>query len=279
MPKQWKPHPRQREMLELAWQHVQSVPYRVSLRWLFYRLLADAFYTRKGQYKGHFMRHLRTARREWYEGWRPWTLEDDTRTPVYRGWGYQDAKDWLEHHILDQGATLDRWRDQPRYVEIWFEARAMRSQFEHYTQDIILRPFGGDPSIQFKWNIVPDLQQVADRYPGKPRVMLYFGDADDKGYAIPKDAAKIIRAWGCADFEVVRIGLNPGDGERLGMTENPDKPGSYQWEGLTNDQARVIITQAVRRYVDLEAMAAIAEEEEQVTQRFRKGMRWLIDRW
>lgn len=279
MVKTWKPQSRQREMLDLAWEHVESVPYRVSLRWLFYRLLDDQFYSHKKEYKGHFMRNLRRARREWYKDWRPWTLEDDTRAPVYRGWGYQDVEDWWERHIMRLGATFDRWRDQAQYVELWFEARAMRSQFEHYTQNIVLRPFGGDPSIQFKWNIIPDLEKVAERYPDKPRIMLYFGDADDKGYQIPRDAAKIIRQWGCVDFEIVRIGLNPGDGERLGMTENPDKPGCYQWEGLTDEQARPIITEALRQYVDFEAMEAIAEEEQRVTRHFRKEMRALIETW
>lgn len=276
---EWKPRARQRELLDLAWGHVQSVPYRVSLRWLFYRLLDDGFYTDKGEYKRHCMAHLRRARREFYQDWRPWTLQDDTRAPVYRGWGYKDARDWLEYDVLRQRATLDYWRDQAQYVELWFEARAMRSQFEHYTQNIILRPFGGDPSIEFKWNIIPDLEKVAERYPDKPRIMLYFGDADEKGYKIPKHAAKIIRAWGCVDFEIVRIGLNPGDGERLGMTENPDKPGCYQWEGLTDDQARPIITEAVSRYIDFDAMQAVAQEGQRVTRRFRREMRALIKSW
>jgi len=278
MSKIWKPHPRQRQMLNLAWGHVQSVPYRVSLRWVFYRLLGDGFYTDKNGY-GHCKAHLRRARREFYKGWQPSSLQDDTRAPVYRGWGFEDAEDWLTRDILDRGASFDRWRGQAQYVELWFEARAMRSQFEHYTEHITLRPFGGDPSIEFKWNIIRDLETVSERYPDKPLIILYFGDADDKGYAIPNDATRIIREWGCPAFDLVRVALNPGDGERLGMTENPDKPGCYQWEALTDDQARLIITRAVSEYVDFAAMQAVTEQEERVTRRFRDEMRGLLDRW
>lgn len=155
----------------------------------------------------------------------------------------------------------------------------MRGQFEHYTENLTLRPFGGSPSIEFKWNIAEHLETVAQRYPDKELIMLYFGDAVDKGYKIPVNAANIIRQWCDADFEVVRCGLNPGDGERLGMPENPDLPGKYQWVGLTDDQARALIIPAVDSYVDFDAMDAVAREEERVTRRFREEMRALAQRW
>lgn len=279
MARQRRLQKRQREMLDRAWGHVRSVPYVVSLRWLFYRLLADGTYTDKGGYT-HCKKHVAMARRTFHEGWRPWTLSDDTREPIYRGRGYQTARAWLKELIYPQGAQIDRWRDQPNYVELWFEARAMRAQFEHYTQNITLRPFGGSPSIAFKWTIVSDLKTIMDRFPDKHIVILYFGDSDDMGFKIPINAVNIMRyEWGCVNFEFVRVGLNEGDGEQLGMFENPDRPGSYQWEGLTDVQARKIITGAVEQYVDFEIMEATVMEENQATDQFRNAMDELIDRW
>ncbi len=35
----WEPRKNSRSVLDQAWRHVGSVPYEVSLRWVFYRLL------------------------------------------------------------------------------------------------------------------------------------------------------------------------------------------------------------------------------------------------
>lgn len=43
----WTPRDSSREILDRAMVHVRSVPYIVSLRWLFYRLLQDGLYHHK----------------------------------------------------------------------------------------------------------------------------------------------------------------------------------------------------------------------------------------
>ena len=146
----YTPRAAQAAILDRAWDYVQSVPYRVSLRWLFYRLLQDGTYSDKDAYRNTFKSLLARARKEFYGGWRPDTLADETRTAVVRGLGYADAMDWLRGDMLRRGCKLDRWQAQPRYVEVWFEARAMQEQFTYYTEYIPLRPFGGDPSLDYK---------------------------------------------------------------------------------------------------------------------------------
>jgi hypothetical protein len=156
----WVPQAKSREVLEAAWQHIQSVPYRVSLRWVFYRLLQDGVYQDKGDYR-KLGELLATARKNFFEGWQPDTLADETREIIIRGDGSPTAEAWVEG--LKRGGVvcrLDRWANHPFYPIIAFEARAMTGQFEHYTQDITLVPFGGDPSIPYKWEVADRISAI-----------------------------------------------------------------------------------------------------------------------
>lgn len=77
--KPYKPNKNNVPMLERAWEHVSSVLYRVSLRWLFYRLLDDPLVPRisdkkdYGWWKGGAIKSVRDNS---WGPWRPWTLVD-----------------------------------------------------------------------------------------------------------------------------------------------------------------------------------------------------------
>lgn len=125
----------------------------------------------------------------------------------------------------------------------------MAGQFKHYTKHITLRPFGGDCSIFFKSQIAKELEQKHQQY-GTPIVVLYFGDLDPKGLQIPKSALKNIRQWVDIDFEFIRCGLNPGDEAAYNIPENPDKPGTYQWEALSDEAAHRLISIWTNKFID-----------------------------
>jgi hypothetical protein len=46
----------------------------------------------------------------------------------------------------------------------------------------------------------------------------------------------------------------------LGIPDNPDKPGEYQWEALPDDAAREMIIGAVGRYVDADIIDEVERE-------------------
>lgn len=254
----YSPDPKSRRILDAAWGYVQSIPYAVTARWLFYRLLQDGFYTTKEDYKGRFLPLLSRARKAFLEGWQPDTLADTGRSSTIRGAGSSSVGKWFQE-IQESGVVceLDIWTEQPNYLEIWFEAEAMASQFNHYTEHITLRPFKGDPSLDFKWGIAMALQKRVEQYPDKPVKILYFGDLDKKGLSIPTSAVADIREWSGADFSFERCGLNPDHPARFNIPENPDKPGTYQWEALSDQGAAELITGAVSKYFDQEAAEGV----------------------
>ena len=147
----------------------------------------------------------------------------------------------------------------------------MINQFQSIVGDeIVLVPFGGDPSLDFKWQIAKRIEQ----YSHKKVVILYFGDLDTKGKQIPNSAVADILPWSSliewVNFEMVRCGLNPEHISKYAVPENPDKPGEYQWEALDNTSAREIIEENIAKYVDLDKIEEHRDKENLATQQFRE---------
>jgi len=66
----YRPHKKQRQLLARALELIDSVPYRVTLRWVFYRLLQEGFYEGKDGYK-KCKYLLAKARKRFYGGGPP----------------------------------------------------------------------------------------------------------------------------------------------------------------------------------------------------------------
>ena len=249
---QYKPQKQAADVLTRAMGYLKSVPYKVTLRWLFYNLYQDGTYTDKSQYQA-FSKTISRARHAFWGGWHPNTLSDDTRRAVIPrgGWGSVDS--WVNSFGHNETCTLDHWLFQNTYIEIWFEARAMKAQFQHYTNNVVLVPMAGHPSISFKYQMAKRLEAAGRDY-GLPIVVLYFGDLDTGGKMIPKVAKRDVEGWCDVDFDFIRCGINPEHPARYNMTENFEKPGEYQWEALADAAAKELITTNVNRFVRQDAI-------------------------
>lgn len=267
----YTPRAKNAEILRVALDLVNAAPYRVSSRWVFYRLLQLGYYSGKSDYKDKFLKVTSEARHALYDGWHPNTLADETREAIARGVGPANLGEWLADYARYVWVDLDVWTNQSHYVELWYEARAMTQQFEHYTDHITLRPMGGQPSIDYKWQTAQALDQAATRY-GCPIVILYFGDLDHAGGTISDVVERDVRTWATADFEFVRCGLTEAQVTRYGVPENPEKPGEYQWEALSDEGAREIITGGVSRYLRHDAFSAAERRSQSATTWVRKQL-------
>ena len=274
----WTPRGATVAMLDRAFEIVQSVPYQVGARWLFYRLLQEGYYSSKGDYKNKFIKALSAARHEFYKDWRPDTLADETRAAIVRGGGSFDVPDWLAQVADGLTCHLDKWEGQGHYVELWYEARAMTQQFDHYTRHMTLRPMGGQPSIDYKWQTAKALEDAAEAYE-VPIVILYFGDLDNAGELISEVIERDVRTWCEADFTFIRCGLTEAQVRRYGVPENFEKPGEYQWEALSDAGAREIITDNVLPYLRLDAFTEVERAERAATQWARAQVADLGARW
>lgn len=264
----YKPQARTAAILDRAFDLVRRVPYKVSARWLFYQLLQEGYYKTKQDYKNQFSKAVSNARKAFYKGWRPDTLVDDRREVIARGNGWIDGADWLKA-IANAECQIDKWNSQPVYLECWYEANAMSSQFEYYTKHVTLRPMGGQPSIPYKWQAAKELEAAAEAY-GKPLIVLYFGDLDAAGITISETIQRDVSTWSAAPFTFIRCGLTQEQVKKYNVPENIDKPGAYQWEALSDAGANEIITGYLTDYLRLDAFTAAEAKE-------RHASRWLTD--
>jgi hypothetical protein len=114
---------------------------------------------------------------------------------------------------------------------------------------------GGQPSIHYKYQTAKHLEQMGERYQ-LPIVVLYFGDLDTSGGIIADVAERDVRKWCDVDFTFVRCGLTQQQVVDWNVPENFEKPGEYQWEALSDEGAKTIITQSIEPYLRQDALDA-----------------------
>ena len=286
MAKPYNPHDATKAILDRASEHLASVRYEVSARWLFYRLYQDGIYTGKNDYGNKFIPMLSKARKEFYGKWRPWTLTDETRVITTQGDGYGDEREWLQA-VSRAWCTLDHLRNQPAILVVLYEAQAMEAQFRHYLPNAaILSPFRGDPSIPVKWKLAKLLAKRWREY-RVPVYVCYFGDFDEKGLGIEKTAKAEILNWARmnkdgeylnegGEYHWVRGGLDEAHVKRYGLPLSIEGKG-YQWEALSDAQASEIITEATAGLVDNDQIDATQEREWVITERYQRQFRAAFD--
>jgi hypothetical protein len=272
---QYQPVKRVAEILNWCLQKIQGVPYKVTLRWIFYRAVQEMGLA-KTDYAA-FKKWTSRARKNFWNGWAPDTLVDDTREIYLRGGGYLTPEEWFQS-FKDYKCVLDKRLSQPQIVMVWFEAEAMRSQFDYYAgpYHVSLAPFKGDYSIEKKWKLAKLMEALVSRYL-KPVKVLYFGDLDPKGLQIPESALKDIHAWCAVPFEFRRVGLTLEHVKRWKLPDNPERPGQYQWEALSDQAAKELIQEALNREVDLEALKRVEALESEATKKWRKMLEKLLN--
>lgn len=301
---EYKPREKTIILLDRAMEHIESVSYRVSLRWLFYRLLQDGFYSKKSDYDSLCALTARIRRME-YGGWHPLTLADETREMehpdhvVVRDRAPVDTEDEL-NDLIDREIEATIWEKEdleqrlenfectfeygidPNYLQayfsvIMFEARAMTQQFKQYTRGFTLIPLGGQPSIPFKYNIAQFIEARAlDTY-DLPAQVLYFGDLDPAGQLIFETAERDINLWSNLSIDFIWCGLTQDQVTQFGVPENPDIPGHYQWEALTDEQASQIISGALNQYTDETALERAGVESLDIRRKVREAVNERLD--
>jgi hypothetical protein len=208
-----------------------------------------------------------------------WTLTDKTRAIIQRGGGFADIDHFKRYgaKFISDRVTIEfnHFYQQKKLVFIGFEARAMIEQFEFYSEGIDLLPFGGDPSIPFKWDVAEHITKESDRYdlPGEEVLILYFGDDDEKGGKIFESAKAIISEWCKTPISFEWCGLTKDQIAQYGIPENPEKPGQYQWEALTDPQAKEIIEGALRSHLDLDLIKRCKRLGEKFTKQWRNKIK------
>ena len=194
-------------IIVLAADIVRSYETGVTLRQLFYQLVAASVIPNKGSAYDTLSARTSDARRE---GWFP-RLVDRTRSihrPLYFD-GPDDARDWMHSVYL-----RDRTEGQPWAIYVGVEKDALSALLERW-----LDPYG-IPVLVFRgWSSTTYLMDIEDEVDreDRPTVLLYLGDLDPAGEGIEAEIAERIPF-----DEIRRIGLTLDQARELQLPENTE---------------------------------------------------------
>lgn len=259
----YEPKPKTAAMLNFALTKVKALPYKVSARYAFYRIVQGFAGYKKGDY-GKFLQLTAKARKGFWSGWNPETFVDDTRS-ILKEYGlisYASPIAWFES-MADRSPYLEIADHFDVLPLVMFEAKAMVRQFQYYLNPyrVPLCAFGGDPSIHYKWSIAKFIEKLEKKWPDKTIRVLYFGDYDRKGEKIPEWAIRDIRKWCSAEFEFTRVGINKEHIRQFDIEDSPNEPGKYQWEALDDFAAKELILGSIKEVWDLDVVKKLKRTE------------------
>lgn len=131
-------------------------------------------------------------------------------------YGKRQVKAWMNAY------SLNRWSNQPIYLEVWVEKKAIQGVFERpcLYNGVGLAPCKGYPSLTFLNEARERFEKAIDE--GKTPLILYYGDYDPSGKDIPRSLQENLYRMG-VEVEVRPMALNPDQIKNLGLVGVPPK--------------------------------------------------------
>jgi hypothetical protein len=138
----------------------------------------------------------------------PWGwIADNTR------WVRQDTMYASPEDALDRWGEAyrrDLWASQPRHVEVWCESDSIAGVLDRVTRPLGVGLFvcRGQSSKTYVYEAAQAYRRI-----GKPVSILYVGDWDPSGLAIPLSVEGRMRRYGSGEIsiELVRVAVTPED--------------------------------------------------------------------
>ena len=244
--------------------------FKLTLRQLYYQFVARAVLPNTVQsYKrlGSIVNDARLA------GLIDWdAIEDRTRN-------LQSLPHWSSPESIIQSAAysyrIEKWRDQPYYVEVWIEKDALLGVIDKTCEELDVSYFScrGYVSQSEMWAAAKRLRHETGT--ARSTVIVHLGDHDPSGIDMTRDIQDRMDLFG-ADVEVERVALTMEQVEEYQPPPNPAKVTDSRFEGyaelygqdsweldaLEPSVLANLIENVVLRYRDHEAWEAAVERED-----------------
>jgi len=239
----------------------------ISIRHLFYRC-ANAGLIEKSEKAYNSLRSHLVKWRE--QRLIPFSDFIDGTRYYYGNETFNDLGEYLRH--CAEGYRLNLWRASDYYVEVWTEKDAIAAAVHRIARGWNLKTFvcRGDPSMSSLDSCAGTFNSY--REAGYKPVILYLGDYDESGLAIPKTIrAKLLSNHDC-EVELIRVGINE---EHILRFDLPTRPAKGDRRGESIEYAvdidamrpadlREILAKEIETFIDadeLERMKGIEEAE------------------
>lgn len=193
----------------------------------------------------------------------------------------------INHYISPRSYNKNKWENQPNYVEIFIEKKALQGVFNKPCDNrgVALNPCKGYPSLTY-------LNDASDRFDeaiseGKNPIILYFGDYDPSGEDIPRSLKANLSRMG-TEVEVKRIALMEEQVLAWKLPPAPAKPTDSRtanWGGLGQVELDAVeprklvklVDKAIDKVFDNKIYEALCETEAEERKTFVIRMKEEID--
>lgn len=180
--------------------------------------------------------------------------------------------------IIDSASKqyrLDKWKDQPNYVEVWVEKDALVDVVSRACNYLDVPYFScrGYTSQSEMWAASRRFINQNDK---DERIIIHLGDHDPSGIDMTRDIQERMDLFG-ADVEVKRIALTMQQIKKYNPPPNPakitdsrckgyiEKYGNESWEldALEPKVITSLITKAVEEYIDEDLYKDVCDAEDE----------------
>lgn len=260
------------ELIEGVINHYEARGYKLTLRQLYYQLVAKHIIpNRKQEYK-KLSNMLKNARMMGRVDWD--SIEDRGRVPIMHS-QHVTLKAALEQ-LAKVFRLQDREDEQPIYLELLTEKEALSSILRpltmKYHKRLVINK--GYTSASAMHQMSKRLKQELSMGSGRKLVLLYLGDHDPSGLDMDRDIKERLETFGVKP-EVIRIGLTMKQIKHYNPPPDPAKItdpraeayiakyGDNSWEvdALEPDVLKELVESSILKYMDMDKYNAVKEEE------------------
>ena len=201
----------------------------ISIRHLFYRC-ANAGLIEKSEKAYNSLRAHLVKWRE--QRLIPFSWFIDGTRYHYGGNTFNDLGEYIKH--CAKSYRLNLWKSSDYYVEVWTEKDAIAAAVSKIAEEWNLRTFvcRGDPSMSSLDAAARTFNHHAER--NHRPVILYLGDYDESGLAIPKTIQEKLLSNHDCKVELIRVGINK---EHILRFDLPTRPAKGDRRGESIDYA------------------------------------------
>lgn len=190
--------------------------YELTLRQVYYQLVARGYIPNNERSYKNLGNLINDGRLAGLIDWR--SIVDRTRN-IKRNGHWDNPQDIIES--AKYSYHLDRWADQPNYVEVWVEKDALIGIVSQICSKLDVPHFScrGYTSQSEMWSAA---QRFRNQFYRERRVIIHLGDHDPSGIDMTRDIQERLLLFG-ADVEVRRIALTMEQIEMFNPPPNPAK--------------------------------------------------------
>jgi len=278
-----------REALNITQQYTE----KLTVRQIFYRLLSKGIIKNNhNEYKA-IQEAIKEGRIKGQISFNK--IEDRSRYTVGRPDVYKSPEEYFDINVaqlkdLEFYWSIPKWHNQPKYVEVWLEKKALQGVFESITNkwNVLLAPSGGYSSLTYLWEATERWEQQEK----KDITILLFGDYDMRGLHITQKMEQSIREdIGFRNFNTKRIALNKNQIEKYDLPPSPAKTtdsmargwieneGNVAWEldAIEPEVLKSIIDDAIAKEYDFNIAKEVLEEQKKGKELIKKKVKNLFD--